>query len=80
MSDFKGRFTLNQYMNGKPTKWGMKALVIADSKKTYLLKCKIYLGNKKEETVSSAEESYWHYQGLHGTVAPCLFWQYIRLI
>ena len=43
MIGFKGRFSLKQYMSGKPTKWG-----IADSKTGYLLNCKIYLGRKED--------------------------------
>ena len=48
MIGFKGRFALKQYMPGKPTKWGIKAWGIADSKTGYLLDCKIYLGCKEE--------------------------------
>lgn len=48
MIGFKGRFALKQYMPGKPTKWGIKAWGIADSKTGYLLDCKIYLGRKEE--------------------------------
>ena len=48
MIDFIGRFALKQYMPGKPTKWGLKAWGIADSKTGYLLNCKIYLGRKED--------------------------------
>mgnify|MGYP002224293578 CR=1 FL=1 len=46
MIGFKGRFNIKQYMPKKPTKWGIKAWGIADSKTGYLLNCKIYLGKK----------------------------------
>jgi hypothetical protein len=46
MIGFKGRFFLKQYLPGKPTKWGIKAWVLADSAIGYLLKCDIYKGKK----------------------------------
>ena len=46
MIGFKGRFNIKQYMPAKPTKWGIKAWGIADSKTGYLLNCEIYLGRK----------------------------------
>ena len=35
MIDFKGRLHFIQYMPKKPTKWGMKAFVLADSSSGY---------------------------------------------
>ena len=35
MIGFKGRLSFIQYMPKNPTKWGMKAFVLADSKSGY---------------------------------------------
>ena len=47
MIGFKGRFFLEQYLPGKPTKWRIKAWGLADSANGYLLKCDIYKGKKE---------------------------------
>jgi hypothetical protein len=56
MIGFKGKFTLKQYLPGKPTKWGIKAWGTADSSNGYLLKCDIYKG--KKETRDKKREYY----------------------
>ncbi|CAG5123299.1 unnamed protein product [Candidula unifasciata] len=48
MIAFKGRTNLMQYMPLKPSKWGMKAWALADSKTGYLWNWQLYLG--KEDT------------------------------
>jgi len=48
MIDFKGRIFLEQYLPGKPTKWGIKAWSLADSANGYVLKCDIYKKKKKK--------------------------------
>ena len=44
---FKGRLWFIQYMPKKPTKWGMKAFVLADSVTGYTYNWRLY-GGKKE--------------------------------
>ena len=44
MIGFKGRLHFIQYLPKKPTRWGMKAFVLADSHDGYVLKWKLYTG------------------------------------
>ena len=44
MIGFKGRLHFIQYMPDKPTKWGMKAFVLADSKNGYSYNWRLYTG------------------------------------
>ena len=44
MIAFKGRLSFLQYMPKKPTKWGLKAYVLADSKTGYLYNWYLYTG------------------------------------
>ena len=46
MIGFKGRLAWVQYMPKKPTKWGIKAWVLADSKSGYAWNFNLYTGNK----------------------------------
>lgn len=45
---FKGRVSFRQYLKGKPTPWGIKAFVLADSVSGYLYKVAIYYGRSTE--------------------------------
>lgn len=45
MIGFKGRLSFLQYLPKKPTKWGMKAFVLAESSTGYTLKWRLYTGN-----------------------------------
>ena len=42
----KGRCSFRQYIKDKPTKWGMKLWVLADSSNGYTCNFKVYLGRK----------------------------------
>ena len=44
MVGFKGRLSFLQYLPRKPTKWGMKAFVLADSSNGYVYNWKLYTG------------------------------------
>ena len=44
MIGFKGRLSFLQYLPKKPTKWGMKAFVLAESCTGYTLKWRLYTG------------------------------------
>ena len=44
MIGFKGRLWFIQYIPKKPTKWGMKAFVLADSLSGYTYNWKSYAG------------------------------------
>ena len=44
MIGFKGRLVFIQYLPNKPTKWGMKAYVLADSSNGYVWNWKLYTG------------------------------------
>ena len=48
MISFKGRLSFLQYMPKKPTKWGMKAFVLADSNTGYVYNWKLYTGKLAE--------------------------------
>ena len=45
MVAFKGRLAFIQYLPKKPTKWGMKAYVLADSSTGYVWHWRLYTGN-----------------------------------
>ena len=40
----KGRYSFRQYIRNKPTKWGMKLWVLADSSTGYTCDFDVYLG------------------------------------
>ena len=44
MIGFKGRLSFIQYLPKKPTKWGMKAYVLADSSTGYVYNWRLYTG------------------------------------
>ena len=44
MTGFKGGITFKQYMPKKPTKWGLKAFVLADSATGYAYNWRLYTG------------------------------------
>ena len=44
MVGFKGRLSFIQYMPKKPTKWGLKAFVLSDSKSGYVYNWRLYTG------------------------------------
>ena len=45
MVGFKGRLCFIQYLPQKPTKWGIKAYVLADSATGYVYSWRLYTGN-----------------------------------
>jgi len=45
MVKFKGRVFFRQYMPKKPTKWGIKVWMLAESKTGYMSNLDVYLGN-----------------------------------
>ena len=47
MIGFKGRLSFFQYLPKKPTKWGMKAFVLADSRNRYTYNWRLYTGKHK---------------------------------
>ena len=55
MVAFKGRLGFKQYIPNKPTKWGIKVWVLADSRTGYLCNLEVYTGKDvtadKEQTV-----------------------------
>ena len=50
---FKGRVSFLQYLPKKPTKWGMKAYVLADSSNGYVYNWKLYTGRYITITIHS---------------------------
>ena len=44
MIGFKGRLSFIQYLPKKPTKWGLKAFVLADSNTGYTMNWRLYTG------------------------------------
>ena len=44
----KGRYSFRQYIRDKPTKWGMKLWVLADSITGYTCNFEVYLGKKEK--------------------------------
>ena len=55
MVGFRGRFAPKQYMPSKPTKCGIKAFTLAESKHGYLLNCLVYTGR---DTLDGASDTY----------------------
>lgn len=49
MIGFKGRLGFIQYMPKKPTKWGMKAYVLADAHNGYMYSWHLYTGMLSEQ-------------------------------
>ena len=47
MIGLKGRLSFIQYLPKKPTKWGMKAFVLADSRNGYTYNWRLYTGKHK---------------------------------
>ena len=54
---FRGRFGSIQYMPQKPTKWGIKAFLLADAANGYLLNCLVYTGAQTLEFADASYES-----------------------
>ena len=48
MIPFKGRLSFKQYMKDKPTKWGIKVFVLADSRNGYVKRIQIYTGKNSD--------------------------------
>ncbi|KAK3735838.1 hypothetical protein QZH41_007478 [Actinostola sp. cb2023] len=49
MIAFKGRLSFRQYMPAKPTKYGIKVWIAADSKNGFVVNHKVYLGKEKDK-------------------------------
>ena len=45
---FKGRLRFKQYINNKPTKWGIKAFVLSVITNGYIYRMQIYTGKNAE--------------------------------
>ena len=54
MIAFKGRLSFKQYLPKKPTKWGLKAFVLAESATGYVFEYDVYTG--KHRTADSSDE------------------------
>ena len=54
MVGFRGRFIWKQYIQNKPTKWGIKCFTLADSSNGYVLNILVYTGRN---TLEEAENS-----------------------
>ena len=57
MVGFRGRFGAKQYIPNKPTKYGIKAFTLADSKNGYILDALIYTG---ADTLDLSDPQYSH--------------------
>eukprot|EP00117_Sycon_ciliatum_P024901 scpid99466/ scgid20786/ PiggyBac transposable element-derived protein 4 len=55
MIGFKGRLTFKQYLPNKPTKWGIKAFVMAESTTSYVSEWEVYTGKDTGENVPQGE-------------------------
>ena len=53
MVGFKGRLSFIQYLPKKPTKWGMKAYVLADSQTGYVYNWRLYTGKLEQPNAQS---------------------------
>ena len=51
MIPFKGRLKFKQYMKDKPTKWGIKVFVLADSPTGYVKRLQVYTGKGLDSCV-----------------------------
>lgn len=52
MAANKGRYSFRQYIRDKPTKWGMKLWVLADSRTGYTYNYDVYLGKNERIWIS----------------------------
>ncbi len=52
MIGFKGRSYMKQYMPGKPTKWGLKSWMLADSHTGFCIHADVYTGAKQGQGVT----------------------------
>ena len=55
MTKFKGRSSMRQYLNMKPTKWGFKWWFRCASSNGYLYELYLYLGRKQNVEVNIGE-------------------------
>ena len=53
MVGFRGRFVAKQYIQNKPTKWGIKCFTLADSSNGYVLNILVYTGKDTLQTTNS---------------------------
>ena len=53
MVGFRGRFVAKQYIQNKPTKWGIKCFTLADSPNGYVLNILVYTGKDTLQTTNS---------------------------
>ena len=53
MISYKGRLSFLQYMPKKPTKWGVKAWVLADSASGYIWNWDLYTGKLTDDNAAS---------------------------
>ena len=54
MVGFRGKFVAKQYIQNKPTKWGIKCFTLADSSNGYVLNVLVYTGR---ETLQEADSN-----------------------
>ena len=54
MVGFRGKFVGKQYIQNKPTKWGIKCFTLADSSNGYVLNVLVYTG---KETLQRADST-----------------------
>ena len=52
MIPFKGRLGFKQYMEDKPTKWGIKVFVLSDSTNGYVYRLQVYTGKNSDLSTS----------------------------
>ncbi|XP_014680853.1 PREDICTED: piggyBac transposable element-derived protein 4-like [Priapulus caudatus] len=57
MIKFKGRLKIKQYIQNKPTKWGIKLFTLAESKTGYVLNVIPYAGKRADTDVSKTTQT-----------------------
>ena len=57
MIKFKGRLKIKQYIQNKPTKWGIKLFTLAESKTGYILNIVPYEGKRDDTVVTKTTQT-----------------------
>ncbi|CAI8046058.1 PiggyBac transposable element-derived protein 4, partial [Geodia barretti] len=78
MVGFKGRLFFIQYLPKKPTKWGMKAYVLADSCTGYVYNWRLYTGKMNRWIWDSACNCCGIAERPGGQRSPCVHEQLLQ--
>ena len=73
MVGFKGRLSFIQYMPKKPTKWGLKAFVLSDSKSGYVYNWRLYTGLLHRRLITTYLPKMYYEKFMYVLVCFCVY-------